>query len=133
MKVYISSTLRNYFGKNSEIETTEKTIQGIMDFLTDEYPESKKILFDDNGSLRSFIKIYVEDEDHTGKDKWNKEIEEKDILLLPSIAGGSPRESIISDERRKEVALDDSEVERFGKHLMLREISVKGQKRIKAS
>ena len=133
MKVYISSTLRNYFGKNSEIETTGKTIQDIIDFLTDEYPESKKILFDDNGALRRFIKIYAGDEDHTGKDKWNTQIEGDEILFLPSIAGGSPRESIISDERRKEVALDDQEIERFGKHLMLRETSVKGQKRIKAS
>ena len=38
-----------------------------------------------------------------------------------------------STERRKEVAFDDSEVERFGKHLMLKEIGVKGQKRIKAA
>ena len=54
-------------------------------------------------------------------------------MLLPVIAGGAPADSVISVERRKEVLLDDSEIERYNKHLMLRDIGVKGQKRIKAA
>ena len=134
MKVYISSTLKSFFEKNSEVETSENTIRNILKFLTEEYPDSKKVLLDEDGKLRTFVRIYVNDSDHTAYEKWDKVLKETDELyLLPSIAGGSSRESIISDDRRKEVTLDDQEVERFGKHLLLREISVKGQKRIKAS
>ena len=48
MKVYISATLRNYFGKNHVIETAEDNIRSVLKFLTDEYPDAKQILFDEN-------------------------------------------------------------------------------------
>ena len=134
MKVYISATLRNFFGRNRVIDATGNTIRDILRFLTDEYPEAKEILYDGSGKLRSFIRIYVGNENRTEQDKWYKELKEEDeVLLLPAIAGGAPQESIISDERRKEVSFNDAEIERFGKHLLLREIGVKGQKRIKAA
>lgn len=56
-----------------------------------------------------------------------------ELLLLPVIAGGAPADSIISEERRKETVLEDKEIERYEKHLLLREIGVKGQKKIKAA
>ena len=56
-----------------------------------------------------------------------------EVLLLPFVAGGAPGEKLISDERVKEISLDDKDIERFNKHLLLREIGVKGQKRIKAA
>ena len=127
MKVYISATLRNFFGRNRVIDATGNTIRDILRFLTDEYPEAKEILYDGSGKLRSFIRIYVGNDNRTEQDKWYKELKEEDeVLLLPAIAGGAPQESIISDERRKEESFDDAEIERFGKHLLLREIGVKG-------
>ncbi|SFN64922.1 adenylyltransferase and sulfurtransferase [Pseudobutyrivibrio sp. UC1225] len=134
MLVYISATLRNFFDKNVQLDVEADNIKDALRFLTDEYPDSKKVLFDEEGKLRSFVQIYVGDENYSHRDNWNKAIDaSKEVLLLPAIAGGAPEDSIISDARRKEVAFDDSEVERFSKHLMLREIGVKGQKRIKAA
>ncbi|MBP5533141.1 MAG: molybdopterin-synthase adenylyltransferase MoeB [Lachnospiraceae bacterium] len=134
MKVYISSTLRSFFERKAEIEVNADTIGKILSFLTDEYPDAKKGLYDENGNLREFIKIFVGDEDRTEPEYLNTVIPENaEVLLLPSIAGGAPAESIIPDERRKEEKLEDAEIERFNKHLLLREISVKGQKRIKAA
>ena len=134
MKVYISATLRNFFGRNPVIEISEKNITEILDKLTDEYPEAEKILFDEEGNLRKFVQIYVGDENKTQKEFWSDEIKDNsEVLLLPAVAGGAPRESIISDDRRKAVFFDDSEVERFGRHLLLKDIGVKGQKRIKAA
>lgn len=134
MKVYISATLRSFFGRNSEFDLEQNTIKDILNLLVEEYPEAKKGLYEEDGRLRSFIKIYVDDEDKTDISNHEKEInKESNVLLLPVIAGGSPNESIISDERRKAVTLDDSDIERFNKHLLLREIGVKGQKRIKAA
>ncbi len=134
MKVYISATLRNFFGRHEELDVTAGSIRDILNNLQDEYPDSKKILFDENGILRSFIQIYSGEDNRTAEDKWDEPLSEGDeLLLIPAIAGGAPEESIISDDRRKSVSFDDSEIERFGKHLMLREIGVKGQKRIKAS
>ena len=134
MNVYISATLRSFFGRDERLTIPEERIKNILDRLVDEYPESRKILFDEKDKLRDFIRIYVGEEDYTDVSFWDKEIlKDKEVLLLPFIAGGAPVESIIPDDRRKTVALDVSEVERFEKHLLLREIGVKGQKRIKAS
>ncbi len=134
MKIYISSTLRSFFERKTEIEADGDTIRKVLSFLTDEYPDAKKGLYDENGNIREFIKIFVGEEDRTEPVYLDNPLPaDAQILLLPFIAGGAPEESIISDERRKEVTLDDSEIDRFNKHLLLREISVKGQKRIKAS
>jgi adenylyltransferase/sulfurtransferase len=65
---------------------------------------------------------------------WYKKLAEEDeILILPAIAGGAPNDSIINDKRMKAQTLDDNDIKRFEKHLLLKEISVKGQKRIKAA
>ena len=134
MRLYISATLRNFFDKNEKLETDAKNINEAFAWVRDEYPDAAKVLFDDDGELRSFIRIYAGDNDLTAREKWDDPLKEtEEVLLLPAIAGGAPEGSIISDERRKAVAFDDAEIERFGKHLMLRDIGVKGQKRIKAS
>lgn len=134
MRVYISATLRGFFGRNAEISVQAGNIRELLKQLTEAYPDARKILFDEEGSLRSFIRIYTGEEDRTEEYLWDSSIPESgEVLLLPAIAGGVPQESIIPDERRREIALDDTDVERFSRHLMLREISVKGQKRIKAA
>ena len=134
MKVYISATLRSFFERNPVIEAPAGDIRSVLSFLTDEYPDSKNILFDEDGKLRKFVRIYVGNEDRTEPESWYKVLGDNDeLLLLPAIAGGAPVDSLISDARRKEVTLDDNEIERFSKHLLLRDIGVKGQKRIKAA
>ena len=140
MKIYISATLRNFFGKNAQVEIPASSVRKALAILLDMYPDAKNVLYDDNNKLRNFIQIYVNNKSLTVDALWETPLpEETEILLLPAIAGGAPIvdnttvDSLISDERRKAVSFDDSEVERFGKHLMLREIGVKGQKRIKAA
>lgn len=134
VSVYISATLRSFVNRKAKLEIEGTNVKEILQYLQDKYPESKNALFDDDGALRPFVRVYVNDVHVSQEAEFNTPIHEGDnILLLPAIAGGAPVESVISDERRKEVSLDNSEIERFNKHLMLREIGVKGQKRIKAA
>ncbi|MBQ5431363.1 MAG: molybdopterin-synthase adenylyltransferase MoeB [Lachnospiraceae bacterium] len=133
-RIFVSATLRSFFGRNASFETDHNTIKGMLDFLTDEYPDSRNILFAEDGKLRSFIRIYVDTEDRTDPAKWEETVlDSQEVLLLPAIAGGAPTKSIILEDRRKETLLSDKEVERYEKHLLLRQIGVKGQKRIKAA
>lgn len=134
ISVYVSATLRTFVNRKAEIQIEGATVREILEHLQDEYPESKKALFEEDGTLRPFVSVYVKDVRISQKSEWETLVQEGDyILLLPAIAGGAPVESLISDERRKKESLDDYEIERFNKHLMLREIGVKGQKRIKAA
>ena len=51
MKIYISSTLRSFFERRTEIEVSGDTIRKILSNLIDEYPDAKKGLYDENGNL----------------------------------------------------------------------------------
>lgn len=133
ISVYISATLRTFVNRKARLEIEGTTVQDILKHLQNEYPESRTAFFEDNGTLRPFVKLYVND---VGISDVETDIPLKEgdsVLLLPVIAGGAPVESVISEERRKEISLDDTEIERYNKHLMLREIGVKGQKRIRAA
>ena len=134
MKIRASATLRAFFGRRDVLEIDGDTVESALTALFDEYPEAKKVAFDDEGNLRDFIRVYANGEDKTARDQWSAPLsDDSEILLLPSISGGAPFESVVSNERAKAVALDDAEIERFTNHLTLREISVRGQKKIKAA
>ncbi|MCR5195968.1 MAG: ThiF family adenylyltransferase, partial [Pseudobutyrivibrio sp.] len=134
MKVLISATLKTFFEKTSQTEIQGNTLDEIFKGLLDEYPEARKGLYDDEGKLRKFIRVFVDGEDFTDVARHTEKLDESsEVLLLPLIAGGKPNESIISDERQKAITIDEKGIDRFNKHLMLREISVKGQKRIRAA
>ena len=134
VKVLISATLRTFTERTSSFSFEKDTVLGVLNALTDEYPDFTKALYDENGELRPFINIFVNDVNINQLQKTETRLHDGDtVLLLPSIAGGAPVESVIPQERRKEAKLDDTEIDRFSKHLMLREIGVKGQKSIKAA
>jgi adenylyltransferase/sulfurtransferase len=134
VKVLISATLRSFVSRNSVLQLSGASVEGVLSSLTDEYPDAKKAFFDETGELRPFVGIYKNGENIDTCDGLNTNISDGDeLLIIPVIAGGAPVKSVIPDERRKEAKLDDKEIERYGKHLLLREIGVKGQKRIKAS
>ena len=59
MRIYISATLRNFFGKNAQVSVPENTVRKALANLISTYPEGEKVLFDENNKLRSFIKIYL--------------------------------------------------------------------------
>ncbi|MGN1346293.1 MAG: molybdopterin-synthase adenylyltransferase MoeB [Eubacteriales bacterium] len=136
--IYISATLRAFVNRKAKLELEGESVRDILAALQNEYPETKTVLFDEKGTLRPFVKLYVNDTP-VSDSKLDVTLAESDrVLLLPVIAGGVPSEtgvpeSVISEERRKEITLDDADIERYNKHLMLREIGVKGQKRIRAA
>ena len=138
MKVTISATLRTFFERTAETEIEGNTIRDILKGILEEYPDAKKGLYSEDGKLRSFIRIFADEQDYTDPEYHDRPLDTvREVYLLPFVAGGAPTNGkdrgIISDERRKAVTLDDKDIERFNKHLLLREIGVKGQKRIKAA
>lgn len=64
--------------------------------LADEYPETKKALFDENGNLRQFINVFVNDENIKALQGNDTPVKSGDeIMLIPAIAGGAPTASVI--------------------------------------
>lgn len=88
-KVMIPTPLRQYTDKKDSVEVAGVTVGEILGALTSAYPELKKNLYNDEGKLRSFVNVYVNDEDirYLGKDQAQVAATDT-VTIVPSIAGG---------------------------------------------
>jgi MoaD family protein len=90
VKVIIPTPLRAYAGKQESIELEAATVGEALGALTSRFEELKKHLFADDGRLRSFVNVYVNDEDIRYLQKDQTRLREGDtISIVPSIAGGA--------------------------------------------
>ncbi len=130
--VFIPMTLRAFTNQRSQIELEGETVGQILEALSDEYPETKKALFDENGKLRAFINVFVGEDNIKNLQGSNTRVADgKEITLIPAIAGGAPTDSVLGDVRGEKLTND--EIQRYSRHLLLKEIGVKGQKKLKAA
>jgi molybdopterin converting factor small subunit len=90
VKVMIPTPLRVYAGKRDSAEFTAATVGEALGHLTTRFGELRKHLFTEDGKLRSFVNVYVNDEDIRYLAKENTPTKDGDtISIVPSIAGGS--------------------------------------------
>ncbi len=88
-KILIPTPLRQFAGKKDAVEVTGTTVGEALAALTEAHPDMKKNLFNDEGKLRSFVNVYVNDEDIRFMEKDKTAVAESDtISIVPSIAGG---------------------------------------------
>ena len=89
-KVLIPTPLRQYAEKHDSVELAGSTVGEVLAALTAQYPDLRKQIFNDEGKLRSFVNVYVNDEDMRYLQKEATELKDGDtISIVPSIAGGS--------------------------------------------
>jgi molybdopterin converting factor small subunit len=89
VKVIIPTPLRAYAGKRDSAEFSASTVGEALSNLTTEFAELRKHLFTEEGKLRSFVNVYVNDEDIRYLAKENTPTKDGDIVsIVPSIAGG---------------------------------------------
>ncbi len=89
-KILIPTPLRQYVGGADSIEVDAPNVGEALEKLTAEHGELKKNLFNDEGKLRSFVNVYVNDEDIRYLDKSDTKVQDNDIIsIIPSIAGGA--------------------------------------------
>jgi adenylyltransferase/sulfurtransferase len=90
MKIHIPTPLRQYVDKQSTVTVEAATVGQALDELTATHPELKKQLYSEEGKLRAFVNVYLNDEDIrylAGKE--DTPVKESDSLsIIPSIAGG---------------------------------------------
>ena len=89
IKVLIPTPLRPYAGKQSVIEVSAQTVGEALSDLAAQHPDLRKHLFSDEGKLRSFVNVYLNDENIRYLSKNATPVKETDILsIVPSVAGG---------------------------------------------
>jgi molybdopterin converting factor small subunit len=89
VKVIIPTPLRQYTGKKDSIEVEAKTVAEALSSLTAQYGDLRRHLYNDEGKLRSFVNIYLNDEDIRYLQKEATPLNSNDVIsIVPSIAGG---------------------------------------------
>ena len=91
----IPSPLRPYAGGAAQMQVTSNTVSGALEELVAAHPQLQPHLFTESGELRAFVNLFVNDEnvrDLRGPDTALKP--EDSLMILPSIAGGTPLQKV---------------------------------------
>ncbi len=125
VRVLIPTPLRVYAGEADSVEIEAGTVGEALGQLTGRFPELRRHLYGDEGKLRSFVNIYLNDEDVRYLQKDGTNVSPGDELrIVPSIAGGNAV--------AEETALSPEEILRYSRHLIMPEVAMDGQRRLKA-
>ena len=88
--VLIPTPLRAYAGKQDTVQVEGETVGELLQNLTAKYSELKNHLYNEDGRLRSFVNVYLNDDDIRYLQKEDTPVAEGDtISIVPSVAGGS--------------------------------------------
>ena len=128
--ILIPTALRQYAGNSSEINVEGGNVAEAMGNLISTHPELKAHLFDDEGKMRNFVNVYVNEENIRALDMHHTALKDGDeIMLVPAVAGGVD----LLNMSTAGVELSNEEIERYSRHLILPEVGMEGQKKMKAT
>jgi len=134
--IHIPTPLRPFTDKQESVDVNGGTVGELLADLTKKYEGLRKHLYADDGRLRNFVNIYLNDEDIRYLQKEKTPVKPGDSLsIVPSVAGGAPTSTPTADPRVRaasEVDLNADEIKRYSRHLIMPEVGVDGQKKLKA-
>ena len=89
VQIHIPTPLRAYTDSEASVTVEASTVSEALAALLDRYPKLQKHLYDAKGKLRSFVNLYLGDEDIRQLDGLDTDLDDGDELtIVPSIAGG---------------------------------------------
>src|SRR6266850_2652392 len=149
--IHIPTPLRPFTDKNESVEVTGVTVGELLADLTKKYEGLRKHLYADDGRLRNFVNVYLNDEDIRYLQREKTPVKPGDSLsIVPSVAGGAPvttdaktpdsvpaglpasAEASAGRQARPDTDLTADEIKRYSRHLIMPEVGVDGQKKLKA-
>ena len=130
-KVLIPTPLRPYAGNQDVVEVEGVTVGELLANLTGRYADLRKHLYTDEGRLRSFVNVYVNDDDIRYLDREQTAVNDGDTgSIVPSVAGGAGPAVAEPSAAPK---LSNEEVQRYSRHLIMPEVGMDGQRKLKAA
>ncbi|MGE0041295.1 MAG: molybdopterin-synthase adenylyltransferase MoeB [Vicinamibacterales bacterium] len=126
--IHIPTPLRPFTDKQESVDAAGATVGELLADLTGRFPALKGHLYTEDGRLRSFVNVYVNDEDIRYLQKDQTPVAASDtVSIIPSVAGGAPAPAA------GRPALSADEVRRYSRHLLLPEVGMDGQRALKAA
>jgi adenylyltransferase/sulfurtransferase len=140
-KILIPTPLRPFTDKKDAVEAEGATVGELLVDLTTKHTGLKAHLYNEQGKLRSFVNVYVNDEDIRYLQKEQTSVKPGDTLsIIPSVAGGVPATTDMNVPAATAgppaadglPQLTNDEIKRYSRHLIMPEVGVDGQRRLKA-
>ncbi len=129
-KILLPTPLRPYAGGAASVDVAGGTVADALESLVARHEGLRKHLYDEEGRLRSFVNVYKNDEDVRYLQREATPVSERDALsIIPSIAGGAPAPPATAEK----AALSNEEIRRYSRHLIMPEVGMEGQKKLKAA
>src|SRR3979411_1698706 len=133
-KILIPTPLRPYTDKQDAVDASGATIGELRADLTRKHSGLKAHLYNEQGTLRSFVNVYVNDEDIRYLQKEQTPVNANDtVSIIPSVAGGV--ETTIDRGNPPDAStapggvlpeLTNDEINRYSRHLIMPEVGVEG-------
>ncbi len=132
--VRIPTPLRSFTDGLDEVSVTGATVGEVIDRLVERYPALRRHLFGEDGKLRNFVNAYLNEYDIRQLGGPDTPVDEGDsVTLVPSIAGGITGTTLRPDAVIGEVELSREEIQRYSRHLIMPEVGMEGQRRLKSA
>jgi molybdopterin converting factor small subunit len=88
--VHIPTPLRRFTAENGEVKVEGQTVGDALKDLTRRFPSLERHLYNEQGVLRSFVNVFLNDEDVRHLERGGTAVKPGDTLsIIPSIAGGA--------------------------------------------
>jgi adenylyltransferase/sulfurtransferase len=126
--VIIPTPLRKFTNNTAKLEVKAGTIQDTVKELTLNFPDLKKHLLDENGQIRSYVNIFLGNDDIRNLQQEKTSVKEDSVVsIIPAIAGGSPGTPANAAPFSKE------ELARYNRHIIIPEFGMEAQLKLKAA
>src|SRR6184192_4529635 len=133
VRILIPTPLRQYAGNQNAVQVEAESVREALDDLVERHDQLRRHLFAEDGRLRNFVNVYVNEEDIRYLAADGTSLKAGDtISIVPSIAGGSFSLMDRLAAKRKDV-LSPAEINRYSRHLILPEVGMAGQLKLKQS
>src|SRR5256712_10284344 len=126
VRVIIPTALRQYAANHDAVEVEAASVEQALGDLVSQFDQLRRHLYADDGRLRNFVNVYVNEEDIRYLEKAATPLKEGDtISIVPSIAGGSFSLMDRLAAKREDVLMP-AEIKRYSRHLILPEVGMAG-------
>ncbi|MCG6920011.1 MAG: molybdopterin-synthase adenylyltransferase MoeB [Acidobacteria bacterium] len=116
--VKIPTPLRGFSGGRAAVPLDGQTVSRLLDALLADSPGLRPHLLGEDGRLRNFVNVFVNGDDVRALEGLDTPVRDGDeVTIVPAIAGGTD--------------LSNEEIARYSRHLIMPEVTIEGQRRLK--